>query len=44
MFDFFRRYAWFLPAHRYETQAQLLADLDQQVIAPADAAAERLRT
>jgi hypothetical protein len=44
MFDFFRRYPWFLPAHRYETPAQLLANLTEQVIAPADAAAVRLRT
>jgi hypothetical protein len=44
MFDFFRKYPWFLPTHRYETPTQLLADLNEQVIAPADAAAVRLRT
>ena len=35
---------WFLPPHRYEGPAQLLADLDERVIAPANAAVERLRT
>jgi hypothetical protein len=30
MFDFFKRFPWFLPTHRYETPAQLLVDLDQQ--------------
>jgi uncharacterized protein YjbI with pentapeptide repeats len=44
MFDFFKRYPWFLQVHRYKTPAQLLADLDQRVIAPADAEAVRLRT
>jgi hypothetical protein len=44
MFDSFRPYPWFLPTHRYESSAQLCADLDERVIAPADAAVERLRT
>jgi hypothetical protein len=44
MFDHFKSYPWFLPVHRYETPAQLLADLNERAIAPADAAAERLRT
>jgi hypothetical protein len=44
MFDSFRAYPWFLPTHRYESPAQLFADLDERVIAPADTAAERLRT
>jgi hypothetical protein len=44
MFDSFQAYPWFLPAHRYEGPAQLLADLDERVIAPANAAVERLRT
>jgi hypothetical protein len=43
MFDFFRRYPWFLPVHRYETSPQLLADLDERVIAPAEAEVVRLR-
>jgi Pentapeptide repeats (8 copies) len=34
MFDFFKRFPWFLPTHRYETPAQLLVDQDQQPIAP----------
>jgi uncharacterized protein YjbI with pentapeptide repeats len=44
MFDFFRRYPWFLTAHRYETPARLLADLSERVIAPAEAEVVRLRT
>jgi hypothetical protein len=44
MFDFFRRYPWFLTVLRYETPAQLLVDLDQRVIAPAEAEVMRLRT
>ena len=44
MFDSFQAYPWFLPTHRYESPAKLFADLDERVIAPADAAAERLRT
>jgi hypothetical protein len=44
MFDFFRKYPWCLPAHRYETPAQLLVDLHQRVIAPAEAEVVRLRT
>jgi hypothetical protein len=44
MFDFFRRYPWFLTAHRYESPAQLLADLTERVIAPAEAEVARLRT
>jgi uncharacterized protein YjbI with pentapeptide repeats len=44
MFDFFRKYPWFLPLHRYETPAQLIVDLGQQVIAPAEAEVARLRT
>jgi hypothetical protein len=44
MFDHFQAHPWFLPTHRYETPAQLLADLDERVIAPAEAEAVRLRT
>jgi hypothetical protein len=44
MFDFYRPYQWFLPVHRYETPAQLLAELHQRVISPAEAEVVRLRT
>jgi hypothetical protein len=44
MFDFFRKYPWFLTVHRYETPTLLLADPNKEVIAPAEAAVERLRT
>jgi hypothetical protein len=37
MFDFFRRYPWVLMAHRYESQQQLIADLGDHVIRPAEA-------
>jgi uncharacterized protein YjbI with pentapeptide repeats len=36
MFDFYQRFAWFLPVHRYETLAQLLTDLSDRVIGPAE--------
>ena len=44
MFDFFRRYPWFLPAHRYDTPARLLAELSDRVIAPSEAKALEFRT
>ena len=34
MFDFYRTMASFLPVHRYATQEQLLADLEEKVIRP----------
>jgi hypothetical protein len=37
MFDFFRRYPWFLETHRYDSQEQLISDLSQRVIHPAEA-------
>jgi hypothetical protein len=43
-FDSFQAYPWFLRVHRYETPAQLLADLDERVIAPAEVEVVRLRT
>jgi hypothetical protein len=36
MFEHFRRYPWVLPAYRYATIAQLLARLEEKVIAPAE--------
>jgi uncharacterized protein YjbI with pentapeptide repeats len=43
MFDFFEEYPWFLKPHRYETAAQLLADLADSVIGPPEAEVARLR-
>ena len=37
MFDFFQRYPWFLPVHRYATPAQLLSELSARVIEPSEA-------
>jgi hypothetical protein len=37
MFDFFRRFPWFLPVHRYDTPAQLLSELSTRVIEPSEA-------
>jgi uncharacterized protein YjbI with pentapeptide repeats len=36
MFDFFRRYPWFLKIYRYDTTNQLIANLNQGVIGPAE--------
>ncbi len=41
--DLQRRYHWVLPTHRYESQEQLIADLDLCVIRPAAEKAEELR-
>jgi Pentapeptide repeats (8 copies) len=43
MFDFFKRYPWFLEVHRYDKPAQLLAHLNDRVIGPAEAHAVKLR-
>jgi Pentapeptide repeats (8 copies) len=43
MFDFFRNFPWFLKVHRYDTPEQLLADLNERVIAPAEAKMAQLR-
>ena len=43
MFDFYRGRPSFLPVHRYDTPAQLLADLNAQVIGPAEAKVPELR-
>jgi uncharacterized protein YjbI with pentapeptide repeats len=37
MFDFYRRFPWFLPVHRYDTPAQLLSELSTRVIEPSEA-------
>ena len=36
MFDFYRHLPWFLPVHRYDTPAQLLAELGDRVINPSE--------
>jgi hypothetical protein len=43
MFDFHRKYDWFLPVHHYDKPEQLLADLRDRVIGPAEAKALELR-
>lgn len=32
MFDFFRHFPWFLPLHRYNTEAQLLSELSERSV------------
>jgi hypothetical protein len=36
MFDFFRNFQSFLKVHHYNNQQQLIADLDERVIDPAE--------
>jgi hypothetical protein len=36
MFDFYRHFPWFLKVHRYDSLPQLIADLGEQVIGPAE--------
>jgi uncharacterized protein YjbI with pentapeptide repeats len=36
MFEHFTRYPWVLPLHRYETQDQLIAEIGERVIEPAE--------
>lgn len=43
MFEHWQRYAWVLPIHQYETQAGLIAELGEKVIAPAEAKVDELR-
>jgi hypothetical protein len=43
MFDFYRPFPWFLKAHRYGNQKQLIANLGKQVIAPAERKVKKLR-
>ena len=43
MFDFYRGRPSFMPVHRYDTPMQLLADLSDRVIGPAEAKALELR-
>ena len=43
MFDFFVRYPWFLKTYRYGSPSQLIADLDERVVGPAEAKVLELR-
>jgi hypothetical protein len=43
MFDFYWNRQSFLPAHRYATQEQLLADLGDKVIRPVELKVLELR-
>lgn len=43
MFDFHRRFPSFLPVHRYKTASQLLSELSERVIDPAEAKVLELR-
>jgi hypothetical protein len=43
MFDFYRNMPWFLKVHRYADQEQLLADLSDKVIRPAELKVLELR-
>jgi hypothetical protein len=43
MFDFLQSFPWFLKVHCYDTQKQLLRELDTRVIGPAEAKALELR-
>jgi hypothetical protein len=43
MFDFYRNRPSFLPVHRYTDQEQLLADLGDEVIRPAEQKVPELR-
>jgi hypothetical protein len=44
MFDFFKRYPWFLKVHPYENPAQLLAEVGDRLIGPIEAEVEKLRS
>jgi hypothetical protein len=43
MFDHFRRYPWVLKEHVYASPQQLIADLGERVIGPAEAKVRELR-
>jgi hypothetical protein len=43
MFEHYTRYPWVLETHRYSSPDQLIADLDERVIRPAEAKVFELR-
>jgi uncharacterized protein YjbI with pentapeptide repeats len=43
LFDHIRRYSWVLEPYEYENQLELIASLDEKVIAPAEAKVTELR-
>src|SRR5690348_14880374 len=43
MFEHFRRYPWVLKPYRYQSQEQLISDLGERVIRPAEARADPVR-
>jgi len=43
MFDFYRPFPRFLRAHHYDSQEQLIADLNERVIRPAENKVQELR-
>jgi hypothetical protein len=43
LFEGIRRYNWVLPTYRYETQAELIASLEEKVINPAEEMAANLK-
>jgi hypothetical protein len=43
MFDFYRNMPWFLTVHPYASQEQLIADLSEKVIRPAELKVSDLR-
>jgi Pentapeptide repeats (8 copies) len=43
MFDFYRNFRCFLEVHRYDSQTQLIADLGEKVIRPAELKVQDLR-
>jgi hypothetical protein len=43
MFDFYRGMSRFLKVHRYDNQKQLIADLGERVILPAETKVQELR-
>jgi uncharacterized protein YjbI with pentapeptide repeats len=43
MLDFYQDMSWFLKVHRYDNQEQLIADLGERVIRPAETKVQELR-
>ena len=43
MFDFFKKFPWFMPVYCYDNQAQLLAELRGRVVGPLEVKAAELR-